>query len=108
MAVERVKVMGVKFFKGDIDGKGIDSGKVFIEEALDFTTGRAKGYASQEYSLGKAELAQAIMQENEFPMLADVEFMRVTNGDTTKNIVMNLKPVPKPGPNVERQERKAA
>jgi hypothetical protein len=92
MAIEKVKVMGVKFFKGDIDGKGIDSGKVYIEESLDFTTGRAKGYASQEYSLGKAELAQAMMHL-EFPFLAEVEFLRVTNGDTSKNIVSNLRPV---------------
>lgn len=92
MSIEKVKVTGVKFFKGDIDGKGIDSGKVFIEESLDFTTGRAKGYATQEYSLGKAELAQALMH-NEFPMLCEVEFLRVTNGDVSKNIVNSVRPV---------------
>ncbi len=35
MAVEKCKIMGVKFFAGNIDGKNIDSGKVYIEEALD-------------------------------------------------------------------------
>lgn len=107
MAIERVKVMGVKFFKGDIDGKGIDSGKVFIEEALDFTTGRAKGYASQEYSLGKAELAQAIMV-HDFPVICEVEFLRVTNGDTSKNIVTNLRPIARPVDVPEDKPRKAA
>lgn len=92
MAIERMKVTGVKFFRGEIDGKVIDSGKVFIEEHLDFTTGRAKGYATQEYALGKAEAAQAIMH-NEFPLICDVEFMRVTNGDVSKNIVVGLKPI---------------
>lgn len=92
MGIERVKVCGVKFFKGDIDGKGIDSGKVFIEEPLDFTTGRAKGYATQEYAIGKADAAMAIMHL-EFPLLAEVEFMRVTNGDTTKNIVTSIRPM---------------
>ncbi|HEY9270979.1 hypothetical protein [Achromobacter sp.] len=91
MAVEKCKIMGVKFFAGNIDGKNIDSGKVYIEEALDFTKGRAKGYASQEYSLGNAEAAQAIMH-NEFPFVGEVEFMRVTNGDVTKNIVMHIRP----------------
>lgn len=104
MGIEKVKVTGVKFFKGDIDGKGIDSGKVFIEESLDFTTGRAKGYATQEYSLGKAELAQALMH-NEFPLLAEVEFIRVTNGDVSKNIVNSVRPVERvPG----EREKKAA
>lgn len=106
MAVEKVKVTGVKFFKGDIDGKGIDSGKVFIEESLDFTTGRAKGYATQEYSVGKAEAALAIMH-NEFPLVAEVEFVRVTNGDTTKNIVVSIRPVERVADGAEKA-RKAA
>lgn len=92
MATEKVKVTGVKFFKGDIDGKSIDSGKIFIEEALDFTTGRAKGYASQDYSLANADAVKGLMH-NEFPLICEVEFMRVTNGDTTKNIVTGVKPV---------------
>ncbi len=58
---------------------------------IDFTKGRAKGYASQEYSLGNAEAAQAIMH-NEFPFVGEVEFLRVTNGDVTKNIVMHIRP----------------
>ena len=94
MAIERVKVCGVKFFKGGIDGKDIDSGKVFIEESLDFTTGRAKGFATSEYSVGKAEVAQALMQNHEFPLIAEGEFLRVTNGDTSKSIVQSVRPVP--------------
>lgn len=92
MAVEKVKVTGVKFFKGDIDGKDIDSGKVFIEEHLDFTTGRAKGYATQDYSLADASAAKGLMH-NEFPIVCEVEFQRVTNGDVSKNIVISVKPI---------------
>jgi len=91
MATETVKVMGVKFFKGTIDDKAIDSGKIFVEEALDFTRGTAKGYASQEYALGNAEAAQVLMKL-EFPLMAVVEFQRVTNGDTSKNVVMSVRP----------------
>lgn len=92
MAVERVKVTGIKFFKGNIDGKDIDSGKVFIEEALDFTTGRAKGYATMDYALANADAAKGLMH-NEFPLVCDVEFLRVTNGDTSKNVVVGCTPV---------------
>lgn len=92
MAVEKVKVTGVKFFAGAIDGKDIDSGKVFIEEQLDFTTKRAKGYATQEYSLADAAQAKGLMHL-EFPIVCDVEFQRVTNGDVSKNIVMGIRPV---------------
>lgn len=92
MAWEKVKVCGVKFFKGEVEGKEYDNGNVFIEEALDFTTGRAKGFATTMYKCGKAEVAQGLMH-NEFPLVAEVEFMRVTNGDTTKNIVVGIKPL---------------
>ena len=95
MSVERVKVTGVKFYQGNIDGKAIDSGTIFIEESLDFTTGRAKGYAVSDYALGKADAARALMQ-HEFPFVADVEFMRVTNGDVSKNIVVNVKHIGEP------------
>jgi len=100
MSIERAKVTGVKFFKGNIDSKDIDSGKVFIEEHLDFTTGRAKGFATQEYALANAQAAQGLMHL-EFPFVADVEFLRVTNGDVSKNIVQSVKPV-------ERMDKKAA
>ena len=92
MAIERVKVTGVKFYKGSIDGKDIDSGKVYIEEMLDFTTGMAKGYATMRYSLADAAAAQGLMH-NEFPLVCDVDFMRVTNGEVTKTVVTGLKPV---------------
>lgn len=97
MSIEKVKVCGVKFFKGNIDSKDIDSGKVFIEEQLDFTTGRAKGYATQDYPLANAAAAQGLMH-NEFPIVCDVEFIRVTNGDVSKNIVGAIKPVERVAP----------
>lgn len=90
--LEKVKVTGVTFFKDTIDGKSIDSGAVFIEESLNYQTGRAKGYASQKYSLDDANQAQAIMH-NEFPLICEVEFSRVTNGKVSKSIVKSLKPI---------------
>ena len=56
--LEKVKVTGVTFFKDTIDGKSIDSGAVFIEEHLNFQTGRSKGTATQKYPLGDASKAK--------------------------------------------------
>lgn len=92
MALEKVKVTGVKFFAGNIDGKDIDSGKIFVEELLDFTRKTAKGYATQEYSLADSSAAKKLM-EMEFPAVCEVEFSRVTNGDVSKNIVMAVRPL---------------
>jgi len=100
MSNEKVKVTGVKFFKGSIDGKEIDSGKIFIEELLDFTRKTAKGYASQEYSLADAKSVQDLMKL-EFPLMCEVEFNRVTNGNVSKNIVAAIRPM-------QTEPRKAA
>lgn len=90
--LEKVKVTGVTFFKDKIDGKEIDSGAVFIEEHLNFQTGRSKGVATQKYPLGDASKAQAIFH-NEFPLICEVEFIRVTTGSVSKNIVNSIRPV---------------
>ena len=90
--LEKVKVTGVTFFKNTIDGKAIDSGAVFIEESLNFTTGRSKGTASQKYSLGDAAKAQALYHLD-FPIMCEVEFVRITNGNVSSNVVNSIKPV---------------
>lgn len=90
--LEKVKVCGISFFKDTIDGKQIDSGAAFIEESLNFQTGRAKGTATQKYPLGDAQKAQALMHL-EFPLICEVEFVRVTNGNVSKNIINSIKPI---------------
>ena len=91
--VERVKVCGISFFDDEIDGKRVDSGSCFVEESLDFTSGRAKGYATQKYRLANSAAAKALMAAHEFPVLCDVEFIRVTNGRESKNVVGAIKAV---------------
>ncbi len=93
--LEKVKVTGITFFEGNIDSKDIDSGSVFIEEHLDESTGRSKGMATQKYPLGKAANAKAIMH-NSFPLICEVEFRRVTNGNVSKNTVHSIKPISTP------------
>lgn len=90
--LEKVKVTGVTFFNDEINGKRIDSGAVFIEEHLNFTKGRAKGTATQKYPLGEASRAQALMHLD-FPIMAEVEFIRITNGNVSSNVVQTIKPV---------------
>jgi hypothetical protein len=92
--LEKVKVTGVKFYNGEINGDSIDSGSVFIEESLDITSGRAKGKATQKYPLGNSEAAKAIMH-NEFPLVCEVEFVRITDGIKGKTVVNSIKPIQK-------------
>ena len=95
--IEKVKVTGITFFEGNIDKKDIDSGSVFVEEYLDESTGRSKGTATQKYPLGNASAAKSLMH-NTFPLICEIEFRRVTNGNVSKNTVHSIKPVSSPAP----------
>lgn len=93
MALEKVKVTGIKFFNDEVNGKRIDSGKIFVEEVLDFTRGNAKGVASQVYSLKSSKEVIDLMKYD-FPMLCEVEFVRVTTGKDSKTMVNRVTPIP--------------
>jgi hypothetical protein len=84
-------VKGVSFFDGEIDGKRIESGSVFIEEELDARNGNAKGIRTVDYKTTAAVVKKAI--HNEFPCTCDVTFgMKTTkNGNTVE--VRELVPV---------------
>lgn len=91
--MDKVKVTGAKWFKGNIDGKDLDSGTVFIEERLDDRRGTAKGYACTAYKLSSSARAEAIAK-GEFPMLCEVEFERMTNGKgDSENVIVLIKPI---------------
>lgn len=92
MTISREKITGITFFQGAVDGSQHDSGSVYIEEQLDFTTGRSKGFTSTKYKLGLSDAAKALMHL-ETPFFADVEFVQVTNGNNTKRVIKSLKPV---------------
>lgn len=93
MALEKVKVTGVKFFNDEVNGKHIDSGKIFIEEILDFTKGTAKGSATQVYTLKSSKEVIDLMKYD-YPLLCEVEFVRVTTGKDSKIMINRITPVP--------------
>jgi hypothetical protein len=71
-------VKGAGFFNDKIDGELIDSGSVFIEEQLDESKGRAKGFRTVEYRCENHELA-ARLCKGELPAQFDVQFEIVTS-----------------------------
>lgn len=70
---KQVPIKGVSFFADKIDGEAINSGAVFIEEALDDSKGRAKGFRTVEYKCPDSELPRSLIH-NTFPLLCDVVF----------------------------------
>lgn len=88
----KVTVMGIKSFKGAIDGKDFDSASIFVVTSLDDTRGTAKGYASVEYKAGDSSLFQRV-KHLPFPHEAEIVIETVTSGSAQKTIVREYKPV---------------
>lgn len=104
--MDKVKVTGAKWFKGNIDGKELDSGTVFVEERLNDLRGTAKGYASQPYKIASAAQAQALAKRD-FPLVCNVEFARVTNGKgDSETIILDI--LPADAEAAPRPDKKAA
>jgi hypothetical protein len=94
MEMKGAHVTGLGFFDGDIDGKNIKSGSIFIEDDLDESKGNSKGKRTVEHKCD-ADIVKLLMQQNEFPMYADVKFgSQVTRG-AQKFVVVGVRPVAK-------------
>lgn len=86
-----VAIKGVSFFADKIDGESINSGAVFIEEQLDDSKGRAKGFRTVEYKCPNSELPKALIH-NTFPLECDVTFEITTSKRGQSITVVDAKP----------------
>lgn len=92
----RVKVIGIKRFEGTLDGKSINSGKLYCEVKLDDSrngqTQFAKGLALEEIRLPSAELVKRI-EHLPLPFMAELDTERVSNGRESKEVVYDVRPI---------------
>jgi hypothetical protein len=87
----KVTLIGAKFFEGSIDGKTINSGKLYTICKLDDSRGNAKGSFSEEWKV-TPELVKRIMHLP-MPFDAVLETERVGNGRESREVVVDLRPV---------------
>jgi hypothetical protein len=92
-----VEVIGMKAFKGNVQGDAIDSGKLFTRTKLNERNNRpgelfAKGEAIEEWKLPNAESVFRL-QHLPMPFMCKLEVERVSNGKETKEIVIEARPV---------------
>jgi hypothetical protein len=87
----KVRVTGAKFFEGNIDGKSINSGKLYTECKLDDSRGNAKGFFCEEWKV-TSELVKRILHLP-MPFDAMLETERVGNGRESREVVIDLRPV---------------
>jgi hypothetical protein len=92
-----VEVIGMKAFKGNVQGDAIDSGKLFARTKLNERNNRegelfAKGEAIEEWRLPNSE-AVFRMKHLPLPFMCKLDIERVSNGKETKEIVIEARPV---------------
>lgn len=96
-----VDVIGMKAFKGVIDGKAMDSGTLYSNVKLDSRFNKTgenfkTGDAVEEWKLGSSELVFRIAHLNPSksnPIRMRLEVERVSNGRETKEVVTDAVPV---------------
>lgn len=93
----QVTVRGAKFFRGNLEGKDIDSGKLYVDMQLKGEN--AFGTCTQELKCEGSKLVEAV-KHNPFPFLAELTMEQMSNGKESTSVVTAIKPL--------AAERKAA
>lgn len=87
------KVTGWKFFKGAIDGKDIDSGRVYVEVSIDDRRGNGRGTTTAELRVPDAECIKRIAHLP-LPALFDIAIEQMSDGKNgIKQVVMDVRPI---------------
>lgn len=92
-----VEVVGLKAFKGAVNGEAIDSGKLFARVKFDQRYNeKGKAFSSgqfvEEWRLPSAEHVFR-MQHIPLPFMCDLDVDRVSNGKETKEVVVDCRPI---------------
>jgi len=86
----KVTIRGAKVFKGNIDGKDMDSGKIFTD--IDLKGETSWGVCTQEIKCSSSAVVEAI-KHNTFPFIAEVDILMESNGKVTSQLVTLIKPL---------------
>lgn len=83
-------IRGAKLFRGNIDGKDLDSGKLFVDVELKGET--SWGTCTQELKCEGSQLIESI-KHNPFPFIAELTMVEESNGKISTKKVVGVKPL---------------
>lgn len=98
-------VSGVSFFDGQIDGKQLNSGVLFILQELDTKNKNAKGQRTVEKKCDSDQVVKGIMHL-EFPIKCHIVYEERVSKTAEKLVVISCRPLERA--RVEDPARKAA
>lgn len=92
----KVKITGFKYFTGTVDGKRIDSGKLYTECLLDNTRNDsekqwAQGSFTEEWKV-PVDAIKRVMHIP-VPFMAELDVQRMGNGKEAREVVQDIKPL---------------
>lgn len=90
---QKVTITGAKSSKGEMEGRPYDSTKIYVQVRMDPSKGTMVGSASEEYNWGLSDNFDKL-KDLKFPVQAEVDFENVSNGKSSKIIVMDVKLLP--------------
>jgi len=88
----RAVVLGMKRFKGEVEGKQYDNTKVYVEESFASDNENGRGSAAVEYAAGKSDVFDTLKQHT-FPLQANVRFETSSNGRGSQTVVRSIEPI---------------
>lgn len=88
--IAKVTVRGAKFWRGSLDGKDIDSGKVYVDVELKGET--SWGTCTQELKCEGSKIIESV-KHNTFPFIAELTMQEMSNGKDSTKVVTAIKPL---------------
>lgn len=85
-------VRGATKFDGEIDGKVIKSGQIYMDVSLD-KEGRGFGFRTREVKVADLELIDSIAK-GPFPFMAEIEFEEIAGRKTAELVVTAIRRLP--------------
>ncbi len=93
--MSQMEIVGLKRFKGTVDGNAIDSAKIFVRIKLDGSRNTADqlaaGFCVEELRVDPAVVKR--IEHNPLPLLCEVETERVSNGKVAREVVIDIRPI---------------
>lgn len=88
--IAKATVRGAKLFRGNLDGKDIDSGKLFVE--VELKGENSWGMCTDEMKCEGSQLIDSI-KHNPFPFIAELTLIMESNGKISTQKVVGIKPL---------------
>lgn len=88
--IARVTIRGAKTWVGAMEGKNLDTGKIYVDVQLKGET--SWGVCTDEIKCTDSKVITAI-SHNSFPFIAEITLEELSNGKTTTKVCTAIRPL---------------